>query len=189
MSSLGQTDITPSTPNLPSGCDVIGDNLCQTALYGPTACNLVRECDPVTDAVHYQYVIGSNDPNADIANVSAASGDIVSYNGPTGAVDDALSPIPIGTPIETNGQPTYVYPQRGVTPAPPAAASPATTTAVTSAAVTAASTSAPLDLSPVPVSTDSLSSWLSQTLLDGIPNWALVAGGGLLLLIFMGGKR
>ena len=121
---MGQVSISPSTPNLPSGCTPVGNNLCSTALYGPTPCNEVRECDPVTGAVHFQYSMpgASVTPNADILTVNPQTGVVQSYNGPTGA-QSSVSPVPIGTQImnPVTGAVTNPYNVAPVGPAAPVA--------------------------------------------------------------------
>lgn len=116
----GMGQVTPSTPNLPAGCTPIGTNLCQTALYGPVSCNEVRECDPVSGTVNFQYALPSGGivPNADIVNVNPLTGQAISSNNAQGGIaPPSASPIPIGTQVEQGGITTFAY-----TPTPPAPA-------------------------------------------------------------------
>jgi hypothetical protein len=132
LRGLGQAAISQSTPNLPSGCSPLpgSGSLCATALYGSIPCNEVRECDPVTGAVHYQYTLPTTNPdtpNADILTVSSATGDVLEYNDATGGISPT-SPVTVGTQIEQGGITTYSYPtavtpKAPVTPAAPASSS------------------------------------------------------------------
>ena len=60
---------------------------------------------------------------------------------------------------------------------------------VTQSQVTNATNSEPLDLSATTVPVVGSSSWLTESSIDSIPNWALLAGAGLLLFLMMGGKK
>lgn len=69
----------------PGQCPCL-DNTCTWCQLptGRTSCNQIRECDPYTGAVHYQYSAGSvTYPNANIWTISPDSGKAV-WLGPTG---------------------------------------------------------------------------------------------------------
>jgi hypothetical protein len=78
----------------------------------------------------------------------------------------------------------------------PASSTPATTGSSTSTPVSTSTptvTASSTDLSATPVSSsDPITDWLTETQVDGIPNWALLAGGLLVVWLIMessGGRR
>lgn len=92
----------------PPGCYPLGDGTCQTQAFGPVGCNLVRECDPMTGQVHFEYALPGGNANADINVVSDTTGQVVGYN-------DANSnfttngPIAVGTQIVNPNTGAIVY--------------------------------------------------------------------------------
>lgn len=80
-------------------------------------------------------------------------------------------------------------------PATPASSTPAptgsTSTSVSASAPTVTASSTDLTATPVS-SSDSITRWLTETEVDGIPNWALLTGGLLVVWLIMessGGRR
>lgn len=189
---LGMGQITPSTPNLPSGCSPIASSpgLCNTALYGPTSCNEVRECDPVTGALHFQYSLPGTTaptPNADILTVSPITGLVQSYNGPTGVVAPS-SPVAIGTPIINPSTGGIIYtpptPASGVVAAQGPAQSNATNSTPVGPSGPAQSNAVPSGSTTITPSTTGSSSCFalfgSEPCLGPIGMYTLLAGAAAL---------
>jgi hypothetical protein len=111
--------------------------------------------------------------------------------------------VPQGQPLQISPLPASVLaasaPTQSVTPiytsspivSPPmipAGTVAPTAAPVTTQAITQATTAAPLDLSTTSVVT-TVEDWFTASMIPGIPNWALAAGGVLLLVFLMKGKR
>jgi hypothetical protein len=72
------------------------------------------------------------------------------------------------------------------TPTPPAAGSGVTQSQVTTAATTS---NTDVSGSTTAVAAPSDFAWFTESMFDGIPNWALLAGAGLGLFLLFGGRR
>ena len=153
------------------------------------ACSLIRECDPMTSAVHFEYALPSgNNPNVDINVFDPNTGDLIGYNDASGAA--VLSgPLPFGTPI-VDPATGAVIPGLPIGPAAPVPArsyvlpSVANTPAgggATQTQVAQATNSPTINVGAQVVPTFSLMDWFTGTTIDSIPNWVLALGAAGLI--------
>jgi hypothetical protein len=162
---------------------VANEPTCQGLIFGSTPYNICME--PATG--------GSPADVAAALGVSVAA--LPAYVAQTNASNPFATPsILAAAAANPNSHGSdLVTPSTGVALLAPPTSSVSTTTSVTQPTqqqISAATNSTPVNLSPVTVPVSSApSSWLTQTSIDSIPNWALLAGGGLLLFLLFGGSK
>jgi len=160
--------------NIPPGCPVVkgsGPGAVCSINGQPILCSAVRECDPMTGTVHFEYALPFPTGNVDILEVGP-SGAVVGYQGAPQGSPATQQTIPTGTIVEKGGIPTYQY------PAAPAASAPATTSGsgVTQTDVHGAQQTGPGGASAGAgvTQTQSMRALLTNTTIGGIPNWVLI---------------
>lgn len=122
---------------------------------------------------------------AQASNATGAMGQPVNYSAGYEAIIASLPPPTPATKTPAGTTPTSSG-SGSSTPTSGAAGS-----GVTQSQITTAATTSSTDVSGSTTATPTPSdfAWLTESMVDGIPNWALLAGGGLVLLLFLGGKR
>lgn len=173
---------------LGNGCPVIdlARNACQLPGDAPgqiTPCTLIRECDPLTGNVHWQYTLpGGSAANANIWDVDLETSQ-AQYLGSSGA------PVTPYAPVQVLGAPPVYAPPpaaaavlaASVPVAPPAAAAvpPATPPAIPVYATGYWSETEPVrDASWW----DAMTGRFQTPIIGGVSNWLLLAGVGAALL-------
>jgi hypothetical protein len=119
----------------------------------------------------------------------------------SGPDSDDLSTWDLSGPITVTSEPAPIVAPIATAPIPaptPVPAAPAPAAPITQATITQATTTPPVNLTTVPVAApastaaSSITSdfgWLTETSIDSIPNWALLAGGAVFLFLLLGHKR
>jgi len=177
-----------------AGCDVVNldANICLLG-QSEVACNLIRECDHLTGAVHFEYAMPEGSPNANIWILQ--HNNEWEWQGP----DAANVPAPT---IPAGVQPTIAPPAAVTLPAvqteaaPPSGtwqfqAQPAVITPnLGPANPTPAGASAGALIPSGTILDDLTLPNLQQTIGDtGIPLWMLLAAGATAAYFVFGGKR
>lgn len=191
-----QASQPPALPaNIPPGCPVVrgSGSTAVCSLNGQLSnCTDIRECDPMTGAVHFEYALPFPTGNVDILEVGP-SGKVVGYQGAPQGSPATTQPIATGTVVEQGGIPTYQYPAAAPVTSAPAGAttsgSGVTQTDVhgtqqTGPGGTGAGTGAGAQAGSSPqIQTTgfTLPAFLTNTTIGSIPNWVLIAAvlGGL----------
>jgi hypothetical protein len=168
--------------NIPPGCPVVkgsGPGAVCSINGQPILCSAVRECDPMTGAVHFEYALPFPTGNVDILEVGP-SGKVVGYQGaPQGSVATTQT-IPTGTVVEQGGIPTYH---------PSTSGSGVTQQDVHGKQQTGSSSASestgpgPQTLTPTVVS--DVKALLTNTTIGSIPNWVLLlaAAGAIYFMV------
>lgn len=186
----------------PAGCPMLTDGSCAWGgdASNAVSCNLIRECDAATGAVHFEYTLPSGPvPNANIWSV-AGDGSMV-WLGPDGTPGTPPAGVGIPNPngpIQSVGNQNWFKTweqQQGIltgnatqTPVSALANSGASPVGVvtsqlppTPAPVYGNNSNAPASTPPPNTS--------SSTIISGVSNTVLYVGLGLVALFFMKGKN
>lgn len=178
----------PPASDIPVGCPVVSGSGASAICNLPSGnilCSAIRECDPMTGAVHYEYAMPYPTGNVDILEVNP-TGVVSGYQGSPAGSPSAPQPIATGTQIEQSGVATYRYPGIAVAspPTPPqktTSGSGVSQTDVHGTQQTGAgtgSTGGNSSSSSTSVVGFALPAFLTDTMIYGIPNWLLIVAAG-----------
>lgn len=174
---------------------------CQYLLPGVTPIPNLPTCDPTTGtapncsaaegAAPFCAGIPYGQPGYEECIEQAEATTTVGAVGPPTPVNPApyqaiIASLPVPAPAPSSPTPAPSTPPPAAQPSPGAAGS-----GVTQQQISSAATSAPVNVSGTAAVAASPSpfAFLTDTAIDGIPNWALLVAAGLGLMLIFGGKR